>query len=565
MTNKSGFGRRAFLKGSVAVTVGSSLWFDALLASVDDANTRAVFTHGVASGEPQHGSVLLWTRVNPIDVSSDIDVAWEIAQDASFDVILQRGVANTSSDRDYTVKVLVEKLSPGTTYFYRFKCRHQLSEIGRTKTLPLGSLASVTLAIASCSNHAMGYFNAYESIARDDSIDYVVHLGDYIYEYGQDGWGGEVSKALGREHLPAHETVSLSDYRIRHAQYKRDRASRIMHASHPLIPIWDDHESTNNPYKDGAQNHQPETEGEWPVRKSASLKAYFEWMPVHDPKKGEDPSAMWRAFSFGDLATMVTLETRHTGRSKQVDYKAHLDKLTTDQALQDFNDKVLNDVNRTMLSPEMNRFYTDTFKQTVKKNTPWRLVANQIPMARTHVPKVDDVIVINRKDENDPLLQERKGLAALSRLNLPLYTDTWDGYPVAREQFYAMNKAMGIQDLLVLTGDSHSFWTNQLFDQSGQAMGIELGTSGISSPGDFLSFGQDIATEMDARLAKHNDEIVWTNGRENGYIKLAIATDKAVADYMTVSTVRSQDYVTNRLKQVVIKRKNGQLMLDPTV
>ncbi len=563
----SDINRRNFIKSGVALTistgaVGNGLWFQSLLASVNNDEIVSVFTHGVASGEPQQHSVLLWTRVNPQNVNETNKVHWEISTEPLFKSVIKSGYAEATRERDYTLKVVVDDLSPGTTYFYRFLCRNQYSEMGRTKTLPAGKLASVTLAVASCSNYAFGFFNAYKDIALDDTIDYVLHLGDYIYEYGQDGWGSDVAKSLGRQHNPTHETVSLQDYRLRHAQYKRDKASRIMHAAHPIIPTWDDHESTNNPYMQGAQNHQEETEGAWLTRRDASLKAYFEWMPVYDPKHNENPGAMWRRFDFGDLATMVTLETRHTGRSKQINYQEHLTTLDSPKSLKSFKDKVLNDPTRNMLSPKLEAYYIESFSASLKNNRPWRLVANQIPMARTHVPKTDDFIGVPNEEANDPLIEERKALSILSKLNLPIYTDTWDGYPQARERFYKMNTDLGIHDLLVLTGDSHSFWTNKLFNEHDVSMGIEIGTCGISSPGDFLSFGHDIAEEMDKRLAEHNREVVWTNGRENGYVKLTLEKEKSVAEYKTVSTVISENYQSATLKKVVIKKENGNLLIS---
>ena len=179
-------------------------------------------------------------------------------------------------------------------------------DAARTRTLPSGATESLGIALASCSNFAFGYFNAYRAIAEDESIDFVLHTGDYIYEYGADGWGAETAERLGRVHEPAHEIVSLADYRARHAQYKRDPDSQAMHATHPLMCCWDDHESTNNPWSGGAQNHQPE-EGSWNERRDASVRAYYEWMPIREPEGGLRPIDFWRVYSFGDLATLVTL------------------------------------------------------------------------------------------------------------------------------------------------------------------------------------------------------------------------------------------------------------------
>ncbi|MEC8429417.1 MAG: alkaline phosphatase D family protein, partial [Pseudomonadota bacterium] len=250
------------------------------------------FRHGVASGDPDNNSLIIWTRVTsdkPFE-----NVTWEVATDAQFNGAVASGVQTTSRERDFTVKVLVQKLQPGKIYYYRFKVSEEVSDIGRTKTLPEGHVSRLGLAVASCSNFPFGYFNAYETIAKDEQVDLVLHLGDYIYEYADNGWGSDVGKTIGRIHQPANEIVSLDDYRQRHAQYKTDRGSQMMHSAHPLIPIWDDHESTNNPWMEGAQNHQPETEGEWGPRRDASVQAYYEWMPIREPQLGMSRAQYWR-------------------------------------------------------------------------------------------------------------------------------------------------------------------------------------------------------------------------------------------------------------------------------
>ena len=202
--------------------------------------------------------------------------------------MLQQGETTTNENSDHTVKIEVTDLEPGRVYFYRFMVDEVTSEPGRTRTLPEGHLERLGIAVASCSNYPFGYFNAYEEIAGDEEIEFVVHLGDYIYEYGADGWGSDQGVGLGRSHSPTHEIVNLEDYRERHGQYKADRASRLMHASHPLIVTWDDHESANNPWMRGAANHQPDAEGSWLARRNASVQAFFEWMPVREQPANSD-------------------------------------------------------------------------------------------------------------------------------------------------------------------------------------------------------------------------------------------------------------------------------------
>ncbi|MBB6519880.1 alkaline phosphatase D family protein [Pseudoteredinibacter isoporae] len=535
------------------LAAGSSSFIGQVLAQSQQADVQAVFSHGVASGEPQADSVLLWTRVSVEQEKAVVE--WELALDTQFRKLVQKGQLNAEADNDHCVKITVSDLEAGQVYYYRFKCQGIHSEPGRTRTLPQGDIDNLNIAIASCSNFPFGYFNAYEVIAADPDIQFVLHLGDYIYEYGHDGYGGTTGKVINRNHEPAHEIVSLADYRQRHAQYKADIASRLMHAAHPLIPTWDDHESTNNPYMQGAQNHQPD-EGDWSKRRDASLKAYYEWMPIREPEKGLNRKQLWRHFQFGNLASLVTLETRHTGRSIQIDYKDHLGNIKSDEDRDLFLKQVLGNPARSMLSKNMKDFYDQSLKNN---SSQWHLLGNQIPMARTHVPDISQFLKKKNSEGYDPVADEHAQFRRLGELDLPIYLDTWDGYPGARQAFYEQNQNLGIEDLLVLTGDSHSFWTNQLFDDSGKAMGVEIGTAGITSPGDFEGYGPETANAMDKLVAEHNPEIVWTDCQHRGFVKLSLSKEKAQADFISVSDILTEKYQVERIKRAVITKKGKSL------
>jgi alkaline phosphatase D len=519
----------------------------------------ANFAHGVASGDPDADSVVLWTRVTT--GAPEVDGRWEVAVDDSFRNVVSSGNFVTTPERDFTVKVLADRLAPGARYYYRFLVDDTTSMTGRTRTLPTGHVERLGLALASCSNFPFGFFNAYEVIAQDDEVDYVLHLGDYIYEYGPDGYGGPTGEMIGRIHEPRKEIVTLEDYRTRHAQYKADAGSVAMHAAHPLIPIWDDHESANNPWMQGAENHQPEREGDWNDRKHASLRAYYEWMPVREPATGGSREAYWRHLRFGDLASLITLETRHTGRAKQIEYVDHIDAINTTDDAQAFVSDVLGAPDRRMISKEMEQFTDDAIRESLVENRPWRLIGNQIPMARTHVPPLHDPLFAERKtDETDPVAAELAKLNKMGELRLPIYLDTWDGYGWAREKFYDLAKDAGATDLLVLTGDSHSFWSNALHDESGRPMGLEVGTTGITSPGDFVAFGDEGAAKMDELLAKYNDEVLWTDGQHPGYVRLIMDRESARADYVTVTDILSKDYRPYVLKSMAIEKRDGTLV-----
>ena len=521
-------------------------------------DSRGAFAHGVASGDPKHDSIVLWTRVSGFD--GPVEGEWQVAADRGFREIAAAGKFRTGRQRDHTVKVIASGLDPGCSYHYRFAVGSRQSPTGVTRTLPDAGLSQLGIAVVSCSNYPFGYFNAYQAIAEDPEIDVVLHLGDYIYEYGPDGYGGVTGRELGRVHEPRHETLTLADYRMRHAQYKSDAGSQAMHGVHPLIAIWDDHESTNNPWTGGAENHQPETEGNWPERRAAALQAYYEWMPVRDPESADRRAHYWRHFRFGDLASLVTLETRHTGRSQQIEYGPHLDAIESASQAKAFAREALGQPDRNMLSPEMEAFLGDALRESVRAGRPWRLIGNQIPMARTHVPRLEGPFFDGLElDPDDPVDGHIATLKRLGELDLPIYLDTWDGYPAARERFYEVCRRSGANDLVVLTGDSHSFWENRLFAANGLPMGVEIGTTGVTSPGDFVALGPEGALLMDELLAAHNPEIRWTDCRHNGYVRLVLDRQRGRADYVWITNIASPSWSGEVIRSAEISRREGAL------
>jgi alkaline phosphatase D len=553
------FNRRQSLMALLA-----SVALPATLYPAADAGARPApsspFRHGIASGDPDQHSVILWTRITtdrPI-----VPVRWEISLTPDFRTVTQKGSSIAHRDADHVVKILAAGLLPGRHYHYRFFALGQTSPIGRTLTLADGQLDRLGIALTSCSNWVFGHFNAYDAIARDPEIDFVLHTGDYIYEYGNDGWGADVIKKTGRPHEPAHEIVSLADYRLRHAQYKTDPGAQAMHATHPLIACWDDHESANNPWTGGAQNHQAATEGSWADRRAAAIRAYYEWMPVREPGMGHSRMEFWRSYSFGDLATLVTMETRHTGRGEQVDYLKYAAGIKTKADAESFDRDVIWDPTRTMISPAMETFLKDHLAASINNHQPWRLIGNAIPMARTLVPDVVALGLIPDPETKADATHAARELAWKGKWNLPFYTDTWDGYPAARERFYELAAATGAHDLLVLTGDSHSFWSNVLQDKSGAPVGIELGTAGITSPGDFVASGFDPTTaeKLDRAFEVHNPEIRWTDNFHQGYVRVALTRDAGRADFVAMSTILDRAYQPHVLRTYHFGRTDGHIL-----
>lgn len=518
---------------------------------------NAVFAHGVASGDPAGDSVVLWTRVS--GQSGEVTVSWRISESPEMRRPITSGTATTSAVQDYTVKVLPEGLPSGRVLYYQFDAAGISSPVGRTRTLPTGRVDQLVLAVVSCSNYPFGCFNGYQAIADDPDVDLVVHLGDYVYEYGEDGYGGETGRQLGRVHAPRHETVTLDDYRERHAQYKRDPGSLAMHARHPLVPTWDDHESANNPWSGGAQNHQPE-EGAWPDRRSISLRAYLEWMPVREPALGEPAESRRGHFRYGDLASVFAVETRHMGRSEQIDLGDHEDELETRESAAVFYQTVVGAAERSMISETDAAFLRAGLSASVSEGQPWRILANQTILANVISPKLDDPAFQAAVETPDELTERLLGaLTKLGEVALPANMDAWDGYPAARERLYRDAAAAGARDLLVITGDTHVFWQNRLFDQAGNAAGLELGTSGISSPRAFRELGDAATARFDALTAAQNDSVEWTDGGHRGYIKLTLDRESARAAFVGLSTIEGRVFSTEVVRTVHIVHRDGTI------
>ena len=259
--------RRQFIT-HVGAAAGTATLLSACGSQNSNESIDGQFEHGIASGDPLTDRIILWTRVTPNagTEQTEFKVTWQIAKDASFKQIVNSGETTTDAARDFTAKVDADQLQPGTSYFYRFLLGNQTSPVGRTRTLPAGDVEAANFAVLSCSNFGHGYFNVYQEVAEQESINAVLHLGDYIYEYDSETYQDpklNASRAL----KPTHELIALDDYRQRYNLYRLDQNLQNAHAAHPFICVWDDHELANDAYLHGAENHQ-EDEGQWSQRKT---------------------------------------------------------------------------------------------------------------------------------------------------------------------------------------------------------------------------------------------------------------------------------------------------------
>lgn len=528
----------------------------AAVGATPAAASSAAFSHGVASGDPGTDRVILWTRVTPgVGFSGPVQVVWRVMEGEA-DRVVASGRFETGSERDYTVKIDAAGLRPGHDYRYDFAVGEARSPVGRTRTLAAEGVAPVNLAVVSCQLYPGGLFNAYEAVAALPSLDAVVHLGDYIYEYGAEpnAYGMATGAALNRLPEPRHEIVSLADYRTRHAQYKTDADLQAAHARAPFICVWDDHETANDAWLHGAENHQPETEGDFAVRKAAALKAYYEWMPIREAAPGALKEAIHRSFHFGDLASLMMVETRLTGRTEPLDYSRDLTAKDGPDGepvldLDAFRAR-LNDPSRDLMGPEQRAWLTRELSASKAAGRPWQVLGNQVVTARVAGPDVSRTMTPEQIEglmaqTPEAFREQFEQALFLFKMGLPFNLDTWDGYPAGRERLYVAFAEAGVQPI-VLAGDSHAFWVNELKDASGVRRAVEFGTSSVSSP----SIGDAIGGfPLGAALMQANDEVVFCDQSAKGFILLTLTADRAEAVLMQVSTILAKPFEASRLKR----------------
>ena len=521
------------------------------------------FAHGVASGDPLSDRVVIWSRVSGAG-SASVLVQWQVADDADFRRLVAKGQTSADAARDHTVKIDVTGLKPGRSYYYRFICQGVTSPVGQTKTLPVGAVKDVVMAVASCSLYPAGFFNAYAAIARLERVDVVLHLGDYIYEYGSapGDYGMNIGAKIGRLPRPDHEIVSLDDYRVRHAEYKTDADLQAAHAKAPWIVVWDDHETANDSWLGGAENHQAASEGSWADRKAAALKAYFEWMPIREPEKGHSAEAINRSFAFGDVASLIMTETRLSARDKQLTFERDLMVAGPDGKpapdLAAFKAK-REDPARQLMGPAQEAWLGRELAQSIKAGQTWQVLGNQVVMAKVKGPDLKTVMGPDAwaaaLAQLAPSYQARMTkMGELYSLDIPSSLDSWDGYPAARERVYDAFKAAKAHPI-VLSGDSHAFWVNELYDQSGKVrVAAEFGTTGITSPGygDLLK-----GLPIDQAYEERNPEVLFTDQAAKGFVLLTLTRQEARADLIAVSTVVSQTFDIKTLKSWIVRPAEG--------
>ena len=600
----SGLSRRRLLQG-----VGASLGVLALRGFEVYADEPFYFTHGVASGDPLSDRVILWTRLIPGNGRhAEVECQWQVAKDANFKQLVNSGLATTGASRDYTIKVDAAGLAPGSQYYYRFLRDGISSPVGTTRTLPEGDISEFRLGVCSCSNYPQGYFNTYRHMANTE-LDLVLHLGDYIYEYAQGVYANPVAtEQLGRQVEPGNEILSIEDYRMRYGLYRTDADLQAVHARHPFITVWDDHELANDCWTGGAENHN-ETEGDFSVRARAASQAYHEWMPIRTAETG-DQAPIYRSFKIGNLADLMMLDTRMHGRDRPLNYAVDLpmrsvlfhrdadathlvdeqqaaavpgDQLqrinlpfdfssgkpvaiTDYERIKDltaetlpegwyylpdaqrFKTQALIDPDRQMLGADQEQWLDGELQVSKQRSATWQILGQQVLMGKLGLPVLtDEQLKLEQTNaEYRPILQMMQTLA---RDNLPFNLDAWDGYWACRNRVFTSLIEHGVNPL-VLAGDTHNAWAFNLATDQGQAVGVEVGTPGVNSPG--LEYYLATEPQVLAKAMKNaSSELHAVDTAQRGWSELVLTPEAATNQWHFVSTVLDREFtVTSADKQV---------------
>lgn len=490
------------------------------------------FTHGVASGEPSGDSVLLWTRYV---ADSDTRLTAELSATPDFARTAGGGSVTASGARDHIAKITVSGLKPDSWYYYRFVAADgSTSPTGRTRTLPVGETAAFNIGVFSCSNLPFGWFNGYAHAAARNDIDLAVHTGDYLYEYGLDVYPARGQALPGRSVQPDHEMVTLADYRLRYASYRLDPDLQRLHQVVPMIAMWDDHEIANDSYRDGAQNHQSETEGDYATRRRIAEQVYREWMPVADLAPAEP---LWRSYQIGNLATLIRTESRLSGRDRPLEL-ADVFAQGGDMAaaLARFRAGKWIDPARRMLGQDQAEWLGAQFAASRATGTRWQVWAQQCVMGSMKLPVETGQWV----PKDAPEIVRRRSAAGLaaSKAGLPYNMDAWDGYPVQREGLLKSAQAADA-DLVVLSGDSHNGWAFDLA-VDGKPAGVEFAGQAITSPG-FEAYAPTIPpADVAAALVRANPQLKWADTSSRGYMTLQLTQQSATAHWHKLRTIRER-------------------------
>ncbi|MGW9267356.1 alkaline phosphatase D family protein, partial [Gordonia terrae] len=378
-----------------------------------------------------------------------------------------------------------------------------------TRTAPAAGadVAKIRFGVVSCANWEAGYFAAYRHLAAQPALDAVVHLGDYFYEYETGRYTGKTGTV--RAHEPRHEIITLRDYRTRHAQYKTDPDLAALHREQPFICIWDDHESSNDSWSGGAENHQP-GEGSWAARRTAALRAYAEWMPIR-PAVDTAGRHLFRRLRFGRLLELSMLDLR-SYRDLQVSARS----------------AAIDDPARSILGRAQMSWLTNGLTSS---ETRWKIVGNPVMIAPVLIPPLDPQTT-----------GAVTALLGIPREGIPYNADQWDGYAADRRRLLESLRRDRVDNVVFITGDIHSSWACDIPADpanypGGGSVATELVGTSITSTNidDMLNVPANTAgVAVSSAFGATNHHVRWSEFDAHGYSVLTVTPAATQMDWYFV-------------------------------
>ena len=474
------------------------------------ASGTGSFAHGVASGDPLEDRVVIWTRVSPSGPGG-ADVDWTVAMDPDLSDPVASGTARADAESDWTVHVDVDGLQPGTTYYYGFDALGRRSPVGRTRTLPGSGTTHLRLVSVSCAKYNAGFFNAYGRIAERDDIDFVLHLGDYIYEAAQKPPGSQTPAAdIGREVDPPHECVTLDDYRRRYAHYRLDPQLQALHAAHPMIATLDDHELADGAWRDGSVEHQVDRDGDWASRRGQAFRARWEWLPTRRPVP-EESERVFRTVHIGGIADLLLVDTR-SRRDEPVPPPE------------------MNEPGRSALGHEQRGWLVE---QLAASTATWRLLANPSVLGQVWSDRLPTSV--------RPALAEVKLIRSDGE---GADFDQWEGYPVERDLLLRHLSDRGIDGVVVLSGDVHVSLALEVrrnpFDPTSPPVAVEFVTTSLTSQNVDDKMGWPPRTEsipIEQAMVAALPHLRWCELDSHGYVVVDVTRERVTGEWWHVDTV----------------------------
>lgn len=572
--------RRQFIKTFGAVSIAGLDCLANTAKATEDL--EVIFSHGVASGDPLSDRVIIWSRAfSP--KTQEFDVQWLVATDPGMLQIVNSGVARASAQFDYTLKIDVPGLTANTVYYYQFRQGTSVSPVGQTRTLAAVDLNHCRLAVVSCSNYEKGYFNVYAEIGKMQDIDVVIHLGDYIYEYGPDEYltpGNtqfNIQQPRVTELKPSHEIVNLADYRTRYALYRSDTDLQELHRLKPFIAVWDDHEVANDAWKNGAENHNPENgEGEWLSRRNAAIQAYYEWLPIREPSE-HDRLTLYRSFNFGNLARLIMLDTRMIARDQQLSSTQMLGVYQTKTSDGQFPlDKNTDNQPRELLGTTQKNWLINELQSAAEQQS-WQIIGQQILFEFQNVININQSphLTEAQKQLIKQLLDAEYGNGAGTLVGVlgtlggpnPLTTDMWTGYPSAKRELAQI--LANTPNPVILAGDSHNAWAANLTlstSLTSVPVGVEMATPSVSAPGieELLPIiSPETLVDLLHEASQNNstnDPLVYAQMAHRGFIVVDITHDRVQGEWYFVDNVFSKNYQLSLGKILAVAKNTKQYL-----